>query len=536
MARVRVCVIAVAAAVLLCAAAPAATVTWSGGGADENWSTGANWGGGRAPGMSDVATFGGGSSKNCTIDVAVVVDGIDINKGYSGTITQSAGKGMEIGDSNFDQAAGTFAGGDAEIAVKNSFILSGGSFTSTSGLLKISRNLTISGGAFAHHSGTVSCIGSLHTVVNAGKTVFHNVTINTRSNYSVEVIGTMDVNGDLTITQVGNLKTGTIAVAGNVTTTDSGMSGSLTIAFDGTGDQTLSAGGGTGAVPGVLVNKARGTLEVRDTINMGGTSGWTWKKGKVDAAGSTIVFRNLGNTADPGKMSFDNVVVALQSNRRLSVTGVMDVGGNFTVKGGTGIDGTVSVAGNVTTTVPNIGGSGTVEFKGNGDQVLDAGGGEGGLPGVAVNKGRGTLTIKDTIRIGGDGGWSHTTGAVDATKSTVEFAGRRKTVSSGAMSFHHVAIGMSAGYELTMTGTMSVKGNLTAKSPSILMGGTIVVGGTLKKEEDAKLKGSTVIKVGGSTIRLEPGPGVRRGPKGRTGRTKGRVPPHLRKKGPPWTR
>ena len=40
-----------------------AAKTWSGGGADNNWSTGGNWGG-TAPTSGDTATFNGTSTKN----------------------------------------------------------------------------------------------------------------------------------------------------------------------------------------------------------------------------------------------------------------------------------------------------------------------------------------------------------------------------------------------------------------------------------------------------------------------------------------
>jgi len=43
------------------AAAQAATVTWDGGGTDNNWTTPANWSGDAAPAAGDTLAFSGGT-------------------------------------------------------------------------------------------------------------------------------------------------------------------------------------------------------------------------------------------------------------------------------------------------------------------------------------------------------------------------------------------------------------------------------------------------------------------------------------------
>ena len=63
-------------------------VTWDGGGgADTKWNTATNWSGDATPGTGDIATFDGTSTNNATINVNIDVAGIDINSGYTGTIT-----------------------------------------------------------------------------------------------------------------------------------------------------------------------------------------------------------------------------------------------------------------------------------------------------------------------------------------------------------------------------------------------------------------------------------------------------------------
>lgn len=68
----------------------AATRTWDGGGTTNNWSEDANWSDDTEPIAGDVATFNGTSTKDATIDGAVSILTLNINSGYTGTITQSA--------------------------------------------------------------------------------------------------------------------------------------------------------------------------------------------------------------------------------------------------------------------------------------------------------------------------------------------------------------------------------------------------------------------------------------------------------------
>ena len=58
------------------------------------------------------------------MDVDVL--GIDINAGYTGTITQASGVGITVGTSGYNQAAGTFVGGGDNNDVDGAFALSGG--------------------------------------------------------------------------------------------------------------------------------------------------------------------------------------------------------------------------------------------------------------------------------------------------------------------------------------------------------------------------------------------------------------------------
>jgi len=75
----------------------AATSTWTGGGADNNWDTAANWTPSGKPGSGVDVTFDSSTGKNCTIDTAVNVKSITITSGYTGTNTQSSGNNVTGG-------------------------------------------------------------------------------------------------------------------------------------------------------------------------------------------------------------------------------------------------------------------------------------------------------------------------------------------------------------------------------------------------------------------------------------------------------
>src|ERR1043165_2106349 len=57
--RLRTMIAACAASLLTALSATAASTTWTGGGANDNWSTTGNWSLGVAPGTNDLLTFAG---------------------------------------------------------------------------------------------------------------------------------------------------------------------------------------------------------------------------------------------------------------------------------------------------------------------------------------------------------------------------------------------------------------------------------------------------------------------------------------------
>ena len=78
------------------------TYTWTGGGVNSNWSTGANWQGGVAPTSASTLVFGSGESRLTNIDdiSGLSVAEIELSGGYSIsgsaiTVTGSGGVGID---------------------------------------------------------------------------------------------------------------------------------------------------------------------------------------------------------------------------------------------------------------------------------------------------------------------------------------------------------------------------------------------------------------------------------------------------------
>lgn len=107
------------------------TVTWDGGGGDNNWSTCENWTGDVCPAPADDVVFDGTSTKDATLDTATTVRRININSGYTGTVTQSDSADLTV-TNFFSQATGTFVGGQATTTYNHNFTISGGTYTAAS--------------------------------------------------------------------------------------------------------------------------------------------------------------------------------------------------------------------------------------------------------------------------------------------------------------------------------------------------------------------------------------------------------------------
>ena len=260
------------------------------------------------------------------------------------------------------------------------------------GTTTIADTLLISGN-FTHVEGDVDATGTVEfkgngATISAPDMEFNDVVFDSGT---LTIDGSIDVEGDLEIEKAYYINGGDIEVAGNITTTDTSVYGSATFVLDGTGDQLISAAGGSGELNNVTIDKAAGTTTIADTLLISGN--FTHVDGDVDATG-TVEFKGNGATINAPEMEFNDVTF---DSGTLTIEGGVDVEGDLVIEKAYYINGDdIAVAGNITTTDTSVYGTATFVLDGAGDQTIGAEGGSGALNNVTIDKSAGATTISDT--------------------------------------------------------------------------------------------------------------------------------------------
>ncbi|HFE39383.1 MAG TPA: hypothetical protein ENK06_13380, partial [Gammaproteobacteria bacterium] len=424
------CQLLVALVLLFVAFGPAyaATITWDGGGSDNNWNTCANWDtGDTCPGASDVATFNATSTKNATINVDPNVAGIDIQAGYTGTISQSAGVTVTVGTSGLIQAAGTFTGSNALIDINGKLTMSGGTFTATSGVTEISRDYTYTGGTITPNGGTFKFAhpGSSGSTITGTHTL-NNISFDTGSGsaktWNIAAGTVLTASGTLSLDSSGSggiylSGSGEIAAQGDIVLDELSYAGSSTLRINGTGNQSLTGSGGT-LPSNVIISKNSGILSLIGSFRV---RNWTYANtgsGTLNAGTSAITFTSAdaGATLTGSHTLYDVTLGHDSSSSRtwtiadgttLTTTGTLafnnsDDGssGGYSAINSSG-SGKFSAQGNVTVSSAGGGpflGSATLEFSGNATQSFDLTGYEGHFNlDINVNKSGGQINLLSNL-------------------------------------------------------------------------------------------------------------------------------------------
>jgi len=429
---------------------------WDGGGVTNNWSEGANWASGVAPGSGDEAIFNATSTKDCTINTNTTVDLITVASGYTGTITMGAGITLTAlgGDNSTDGlfmtgGAASFVGADGTVRIRNLSYAVGDSFTAPSGELWIDKNHTHNG-TFVHNSGLV------RPIMHASGNIWTGgaITLNQFQVFSTEGASTLTIEGE-TITVLGLFDirssplsstqfmaggTGaTIKIQGDVD--DSGTkqmnySGNLTMEFDGTVDQDVTGTARSVAnLNGVVVNKASGTLTWHP-IQTGFANGYTHSTGTV--VGSPLQSYSGNNSViTPGPETITNIRFSVNN---ISFVGTLKASGDMeqVATGGskTFAGGTIEIGGDLifltgATPTSGFGSSCTtiLKFNGSGDSTI-------GAPSAGSH-----LTNTTTIAKTGSG-------KVLLSENTAPVTGGDIVINTGTLSF--------AGFDLTGVDALTV--------------------------------------------------------------------------------
>ena len=477
------------------------TRTWDGGGGDANWNTALNWSGDTVPTSSDIASFDGTCSSNCsptinvTLSGATAPAGINMASDYTGTITQSSTFTITVGASNWVQAGGTFTGGSGAITINGTFTLSGGTFTSTTGTLTVTGNWThTAGGTFNHNNGTVAISGASTLDVATSETFNHFTRSGLSTNNLTITSGdTVIVLGTFTHTN-SKINTGTIEARGNVSVGATAIGGTTILSFLVAGDQTITGSGGS--TVNLNINKPSGTVSGSGDF---GSTGFTLASGTFTSTSGTLTIAGDFTHTAGGTFNHNNGTVEISNINTLDVatsetfnhftlSGQGDM--NFTLSAGdtvivlgtfthTGLiinTGTIEARGNVSVGASANGGTATISFLVAGDQTIT---GSGGFTArININKPSGTVSGSGDF---GSTGFTLASGTFTSTTGTLTIAGDFTHTAGGTFNHNNGTVAISGASTLDVA-TSETFNHFTRSGSNILTisaGDTVIVLGTL---------------------------------------------------------
>ena len=418
----------------------AAPFTWDGGGADDNWSTGTNWGGDVTPDNDGTATltFTGTTRTTPAVDSAWSLTSVTFDDSVAADPFTVSGS-----DITFSAATGVTNSSAATHTI-NAHLVSaaaGLNMTATSGNLVIGGNVDMSAGGGA----TLTVDGAQNTTIS-GMITGTNVTVVKNGAGALTLDGLNPFTGSVT------MNAGTIAAGPN-----SGMHPALTLTFNG----------------GTFQNDTGMDLDIDQAVTLGGD---------VGLAGSNAL--NLMGNVD---LSGGTRTVTATNTDEVVVSGIVSNGG--VVKDGAGLliaSGNNTYAGGTTVNAGTLG-VGSDTALGTGGLTISNG---TTVHGVGIDR-----IIANNVTVGGD--FAVTSDDIMDFSGTVDLGGATRVItlnlaSGGDVAFEGVV--SNGGIDKQGDGILILDGNNT------YAGGTTLTGGTLAVTHDNALGSGGVTIAGGTTI------------------------------------
>jgi hypothetical protein len=465
---------------------------WTGNGGDANWSTAGNWSGAAAPNSSQTALFTSSCVTNCSplMNAHTSVGGVRIESGYAGTITQVAGITLTINSNNWVQFSGTFTGGNSTITLNSSLWLEGGTFTSTSGNLWASAPPPVvfsAGASFNHNNGTFAfnLNNSSTTLTIANSAVFNNLSFSTGCSSNVNVTGSMTVNGNLEFNSgcgIG-MNGGTIYAKGNITTSNVGANGTLQIRVSGSTNQTITGSAGAANIPDLVIASTGGSVSLVNNLSPGN---YTYVSGTLNTGTSGLYFNDADRllTFTPGDANnYYSVTWSGSCRAGFALVGTLNLNSTLSIHGGCPAivnGGIINARGDIS--IYSYGGLGSTQVfvNGSSNQAISGGGDtKATIPYLEIASTGGTVTFTNILSL--TRGFKYTSGSVDATASNIYIMDDTSPnpVTPGSMEFNHITWYGGCHNNLSLTGTMIIKGNLAMGGgcPAVVNGGKLLVYG-----------------------------------------------------------
>lgn len=345
----------------------AATDTWTDAAGTGLWSTPGNWSNGTSP--TDIAIFSASSTANVTIDAGNTINlTINIQSGYTGTITQTAGGDQNI-ITTINQAGGTY-------------IIASGDFNNPSVIgtacLYYMANINLSGGTFIQQGSNQIFAGSINQTGGTFQGGSGNITL-------------YGWGPDLVISS------GTFVNTSGLLTMGTGVCGA-------TYDGQFSITGGTFQANG-------GSVQINDSF------------AAANVTTSTVL---TGSTSSPP--AFNNLTIQ-GGISKAALNGKIAVNGTFTFTGmawqSSASTSEIDFNGNIvdgSTYLNYYNGTTTTAFvfTGTGNQTFTGSSTYGVVPTIVNNKPSGTLTIQNGMTVAGD--FIDNEGGIAFGTSTVVFS------------------------------------------------------------------------------------------------------------------
>lgn len=457
-------------------------VTWDGGGANNNWTTGTNWIGDAAPASGNALTFSGLTQQSTNNDFAASTsfDRITLSQGgftLAGNALRLSNANEDVfntGNNTISLSLAPNGGGGIYFYGKQSGTLTvSGSIDSSLGITLNSDNsngsMVFSGKV--HGAGNIECWLTGATLAlandNTGFTGAVNINrgtvrlddagglgstaagVNLRRYGQFSAFGALDLNGKAVgaepiffVRGGGDTTSGTGGLLSNSSASDASLSGAVSMSVGG-----IFGGAGNMSLSGVI--SGTGSLNKVDAgmVTLANAGDNTYTGSTIISGGTLSISRDGHLGAAPGAATADSI--QMTNGSTLRTTASLGLAANRGVTLGTGggrfdvTSGTLGVAGAVT-------GAGGLTKLGSGTLSLSANNSYSG----------GTTLSAGTLLLGGSNSLGSSSGALTVNGGTLDLGGA--TVSVGTLSGTGGTIALGGGgLTTTMTSDQAFSGAIS---------------------------------------------------------------------------